>query len=102
MGEKAYGLCNGAILVLLALVTLYPFLYVVFASVSDPVKLLGNTNMLLWPAGFTLNAYKRYFPTRQFTIRLYEYDYFMLVAGHLRSIIVATSHGGICIIQKAA
>ena len=56
MGEKAYGLCNGAILVLLALVTLYPFLYVVFASVSDPVKLLGNTNMLLWPAGFTLNA----------------------------------------------
>ena len=61
MGEKAYGLCNGAILVLLALVTLYPFLYVVFASVSDPVKLLGNTNMLLWPAGFTLNAYKKVF-----------------------------------------
>ena len=61
MGEKAYGLCNGAILVLLALVTLYPFLYVVFASVSDPVKLLGNTNMLLRPAGFTLNAYKKVF-----------------------------------------
>lgn len=61
LGERVYGLCNGAVLSLLALITLYPFLYVVFASVSEPVKLLGNTDMLLLPAGFTLNAYKKVF-----------------------------------------
>lgn len=61
LGERVYGLGNGAILTILALITLYPFLYVVFASVSEPVKLLGNTDMLLLPAGFTLNAYKKVF-----------------------------------------
>ncbi len=42
----------------LMIVTLYPFVYVLFASVSDPVALMQNRGPLLAPLGFNLAAYK--------------------------------------------
>ena len=54
-----FRLVNAAVLGLVALMTLYPFLYVIFASFSDPVKLMGNSGLLLKPLGFSLNAYKK-------------------------------------------
>lgn len=56
-----FRLVNAAVLGLIALMTLYPFLYVIFASFSDPVKLMGNSGLLLKPLGFSLNAYKKVF-----------------------------------------
>lgn len=37
-----FRLINGIILAVISLMTLYPFLYVIFASFSDPVKLMGK------------------------------------------------------------
>ena len=37
------------------------FLYVVFASVSEPLKLLTRQGLLWYPAGITWNAYKKVF-----------------------------------------
>ena len=56
-----FRLINGIILAMISLMTLYPFLYVIFASFSDPVKLMGNSSLLLKPLGFSLNAYKKVF-----------------------------------------
>lgn len=56
-----FDLLNGVVLTLVALVTLYPFLYVVFASFSDPLELMSNSGLLFAPMGFSLDAYVRVF-----------------------------------------
>jgi putative aldouronate transport system permease protein len=42
----------------LVLVTIYPLLYVVFASFSEPSQLIANRGALLRPLGFSLDAYR--------------------------------------------
>ena len=46
--------------VLICLITVYPLIYVVSASFSDPARILGG-DVVLWPVDITLNAYKRVF-----------------------------------------
>lgn len=45
------------ILVLIFVVTLYPMIFVLSASVSDP-KMVSFGKMVLWPVGITLDGYK--------------------------------------------
>lgn len=45
------------LLSLLCIVTLYPVLYVLFSSVSDPVKLQYYDGLIYKPEGFSLKAY---------------------------------------------
>ncbi|MBY0215292.1 carbohydrate ABC transporter permease [Paenibacillus illinoisensis] len=49
---------NYTFLILLVIVTLYPLLYVLFASLSDSAQLLANKGLLWKPVGFSLEAYK--------------------------------------------
>ena len=46
------------LLLLLTFITLYPILHVVFASVSDPVRLMRHNGILFKPLGFTTEGYK--------------------------------------------
>lgn len=46
------------LLIVITVTTLYPSIYVVFASVSDPVQLYNGSKLLLWPRGFSIAAYK--------------------------------------------
>jgi len=62
--EKVFNVCNIAFMIFLSVVTLYPFLYVVFGSFSDGGKLLQHKGMLLWFQGFSTAAYKRVFETK--------------------------------------
>jgi len=39
-------------------VTLYPFIFVLFASISDPLEIAELRGILLWPRGFTLDSYR--------------------------------------------
>lgn len=56
--QRTFSAVNTVVLVLLALVTLYPMLYVVFASFSNPTLFAKHNGVLLWPQGFSLAAYK--------------------------------------------
>ena len=57
-GETVFALFNNAILLLLTIVTLYPILHVLFASISDPNQLMKHSGLLLRPQGFSLAAYR--------------------------------------------
>ncbi|SFK98053.1 putative aldouronate transport system permease protein [Paenibacillus sp. 1_12] len=46
-----------ALLALTAILFIYPFLYIISASFSDPAQVIANP-MLIIPVGFTLGAYK--------------------------------------------
>ncbi len=52
---------NGFFLVMLTLATLYPFLYVVFISLSKPEAMVGYRGLMLGPRGFSLTSYRRVF-----------------------------------------
>ncbi|NCB93367.1 MAG: carbohydrate ABC transporter permease [Clostridia bacterium] len=56
-GEKTFLVINTVFMFGLMLITLYPLLYVLFASLSDPVELGKATGLLLKPAGFSLRGY---------------------------------------------
>jgi putative aldouronate transport system permease protein len=56
-GEKIFSVFNTAFMVFLVIITLYPMLYVVFASFSDPYLLAAHRGPLLKPLGFTLGGY---------------------------------------------
>ena len=59
LAEEIFNVFNIILLTILSFVTLYPFLYVIFASFSNPAEFLKNSGLLLKPAGFSLEAYKR-------------------------------------------
>lgn len=56
-GERIFGWVNVAVLGGIAVFTLYPLLYVLFASFSDPNQLIKNSGLLLRPLGFETGAY---------------------------------------------
>jgi putative aldouronate transport system permease protein len=60
-GELAFQVIDSLAMILLMLVCLYPFLYVAFASVSLPVRIVVHRGLLLAPLGFSLSAYEAVF-----------------------------------------
>jgi putative aldouronate transport system permease protein len=61
IGEKTFTAANGVLLGALVLVTLYPMLYVLFASVSNSNELIMHSGLLVAPLGFNLGAYRLVF-----------------------------------------
>ncbi|MFE5323231.1 carbohydrate ABC transporter permease [Paenibacillus sp. NPDC056579] len=61
LSEKLLDIFVYAVLSVLVLVTLYPLLYVAFASVSDAGKLVAHRGFLFTPLGFSLEAYASVF-----------------------------------------
>ena len=61
-GERVFDVINVSLLGFLSLVTLYPLLYVLFASVSDPGELMKHRGLLLSSVGGVhFNAYSLVF-----------------------------------------
>lgn len=61
-GRKVFNVFNIALMLLLVLITAYPFYYVIIASFSDPIKLGSFSGILLRPLEpFEFGAYKEIF-----------------------------------------
>ena len=62
IGEKSFDTFNVVLMLLIIIITVYPILYVVFASFSSPALFVRNTSAVLWrPLGFSLASYKAVF-----------------------------------------
>jgi len=60
-GEHLFDLLNSLLLILLSILTLYPFLFVLIASLSDPKWAIQTRGLIWYPKGFTLEAYRLVF-----------------------------------------
>jgi putative aldouronate transport system permease protein len=61
IGELLFDSANVLIMLVVSLATLYPLLYVLFASLSDPHEVVSNRGLMLYPKGFNLDAYAMVF-----------------------------------------
>ena len=58
VNEKIFTVFNYALMTALMFITAYPFVYVAFGSVSDPIEMMHLRGLLLFPKGFQLDAYR--------------------------------------------
>jgi len=58
LGEHVFDNFNYIFLGFITFLCLYPMLYVLFASISEPTKLIQHSGLLLKPIGFTTAGYK--------------------------------------------
>jgi putative aldouronate transport system permease protein len=88
---------NVILLSFVAVVTLYPFLYMIFISLSSSIHVLQN-DVWLWPKGFTLDYYKTV-STNPKIITGYKNTIIYTVFGTLLSLIV-TGMGAYALAKK--
>ena len=79
-GRKVFNVINVIIMLFLIVVTLYPLLYVVFASLSNSNEFMKQSGLLLKPAGFSWAAYKAVFKNPNI-LTGYKNTIIVLVAG---------------------
>ncbi|GLX66531.1 carbohydrate ABC transporter permease [Paenibacillus glycanilyticus] len=61
ISNRAFDITIYILLAALTLCCLYPIVHIVFASVSDPARLVAHKGILLNPLGFTIDGYKLIF-----------------------------------------
>jgi len=66
LSERIFDYLNNIFMFLLMILMMYPFMYVVFASVSDSTQLILHKGLLLKPIGFSLDSYGAVFENRLF------------------------------------
>lgn len=60
-GERIFDVVNTLLLCLIIAISIYPLLYVLNSSISDPDRLLRSRSLMLLPEGFQLEAYRHVF-----------------------------------------
>ncbi|MCY9589732.1 carbohydrate ABC transporter permease [Paenibacillus chitinolyticus] len=97
--ERAFDGFNLFLLTLLMIVTIYPLVYVVFASLSDAGGLLAHKGFLWKPVGFSLDAYANVF-RNPMILKGYGNTFFVVVLG-LTCNILLTSLGAYALSRKS-
>lgn len=77
-GDRIFQWCINIIAVVICAVTIYPLLYVLAASLSEPIKILSG-DVVLWPIGANVNSYRRVFASAD------------ILSGYKNTIIYSTS-----------
>jgi putative aldouronate transport system permease protein len=78
--NRTFDILVHAIVLLLVIATLYPLIYILFASFSDAGKFIAHKGLLWHPLGFSLSAFKSVMNNPSITLG-YRNTLFILVAG---------------------
>ena len=57
--RRIFEICNAIFMVFMILITLYPMIYIVMASFSEPLEFLAHRGLLFRPLGFSTLAYEK-------------------------------------------
>ncbi|OAS15089.1 carbohydrate ABC transporter permease [Paenibacillus oryzisoli] len=97
--EICFDTINVLLLVLMMLLTVYPLIYVLFASISDAGSLMGYKGMLWRPLGFSLDAYTNVF-RNPMIIKGYGNTLFVVLMGLVLNITL-TAFGAYALSRKS-
>ncbi|WP_171656040.1 carbohydrate ABC transporter permease [Paenibacillus foliorum] len=97
--ERGFDLINMIFLTLLMVITIYPLLYVAFASVSDAGNLMAHKGILWRPLGLSLDAYTNVF-RNPMILKGYGNTLFVVVVGLLFNILL-TALGAYALSRKS-
>lgn len=88
-GEKIFDGFNAGLLFIFVVLTLYPLLHVAFASVSEPARIVRHTGLMLYPLGYSLEAYRMLFQNPMIAVG-YANTLFYVVAGTALNLVLTT------------
>jgi len=88
-GERIFSVANVAFLLALVAVTLYPLVFVLFASLSDPALLSAHRGLLVAPLDLTFEAYRRVFQN-PLILTGYRNTLFYVIAGTAVNLVMTT------------
>lgn len=97
-GQKVFNVFNVMIMIFLVIITLYPMLYVLFASLSKPNEYMAHQGILVKPLGFTLGSYEAVLKNPMISIG-YKNTIFVVVVGVALNIFM-TSLGAYVLSRK--
>ena len=97
-GDKVFDFVNVIFMCCLMVITVYPVVYVLFASVSDPMKIMTHRGLLLAPKGFSLEAYASVLENQNI-LHGYKNTLFILFAGTTINVFL-TSLGAYALSRK--
>ena len=97
-GDHIFDFINAVFMCFMIVITLYPFIYVVMASLSVPKLFLAHTGLLLRPVGFSLESYEAVLRNPNIKIG-YVNTVFIVVVGTLCNVI-ATAIGAYVLSRK--
>ncbi|MFE5320093.1 carbohydrate ABC transporter permease [Paenibacillus sp. NPDC056579] len=87
-GSRLFDVANVVILTLCALLTLFPFLYILATSLA-PLQQVLRGGVILWPEKFTWDAYQTIFSNTHFVRSLYT-TFFITVVGTVTNLVLTT------------
>lgn len=84
--DRTFMLCTYLLLSIVFILTLYPMIFVLSASFSDP-KMVGAGKLFLWPVGITVEGYKLLLKMRDVWTG-YANTFFYTIVGTMLNLIV--------------
>lgn len=96
--SKMFDAFNIILMIIIMVITVYPFYYVVMCSLSEPSMLIGDKGLMLLPKSFSLKAYQLVLENPNIASG-YRTTLFVVVVGTVISVIM-TSLGAFVLTRK--